>query len=350
VRLKTEQNIYLMSNLKFTTVDTVLAKLAREIGDDFHETDAIEMIGEALAFMQVFPMREQAIAFLEVRNNVAALPNGFHELLQVARDRNASTEDLDDCACPINLISALENDNPGDDTELIEIPANTRVEGLVATDCHGNMLDDYYVAYYRPFFDLQYEYFDWVSSSLYRRRFTPVRLANHSFFGSVVYREKNCDYTHAEDEYTIIGTTTKYIKTSFEKGRVAVAYTRVPLDPETGYPLVPDHPSVLTALAFYVKWKIADSLDWNGREGFARISDKSESRWLKYVKQAKNNLKMPKSIDEYQNLLEATHHLIPNQKRAYNYFGQLGRREHRGYFDPDYRDNRWRGGSRNVRY
>lgn len=206
-------------------------------------------------------------------------------------------------------------------------------EQPVAITHDGRPMTSYDIAYYRPFFDLQWEYLPWTNSSVYADSFTPVRLSNNTFFNSVVCREneEKAIYRNCVDEYTIVGTTEKKLRFSFKTGFVAVSYLSSAVDSDTGYPLIPDNPSVIQAVTAYVKWKLAEWYQWVGRRGYTEIADRSYMLWQHYVKQANNYFKMPKGIDTYQNLLEQTHQLIPRFKRYYGYFGKLGREEDRRF-------------------
>lgn len=307
-----------MSNIQFTTVDRMFAKFSRELrGTDINESDVIEWIGEALGFMKMPELQEQAVAFIKVENFEACIPDGFQGVLQLARYHER--HDIEVCEKDIEL-------------------------DISCPDCCGTDIVDVVLGrkdYYRPYFDMQWQYIPWTVSKYYKEYFTPIRLANHNLFNSIVFKEKHySEDCCGEDEYTIEGMVEKVIRTSFKEGVVALSYLKAATDPETGYPLIPDHIQHISAINYYVRWKIAEYLAWNGREGFANLAQENERLWLRYIKQAKNYTKMPKSLDQYQNLLEESHHLIPRHKRYYNFFGKLGRAEDKRYNDPNYRNNR----------
>lgn len=309
--------------MEYTTIDRIFNKLSRELPNNvqFNETDVIEMIGEASDFLKVAPNQEQSLAFIEVSGGLAPLPKGLQQIIQVARDNTYTGSPNKRCSCP----------SPAE--VVLEIVEEAEVFPVV-TDCQGKILGDYEVVYYRPFFDLRYEYDMWLGSSYYGNSFTPIRLANHSFFNSEVIRNNGCT-VYGEDEYTLIGTTERVMKLSFETGRIALAFYKAAVDEETGYPLIPDNVSYISAMTSYIKWKIAETYSWNDREGFSQKAAKFEREWLKYARQAKNYFKMPKGIDQHQNLMEAGNRLIPNHNRYYSFFGNLGRKESRGFFNPD---------------
>lgn len=323
-----------MQKYQFISVDSILAKYHRDLrGIDINESDAIEWIGEALGFMKIPNVQEEAIAFIEVKNYQCDLPNGLHDIIQIALDNDSvnfnSVDILNDLVPQCNNV-----ENGGDSPTVI-------------TDCQGNIVGDYHYAFYRPYFDLQYEYFNWNRSTTYRERFSPVRLANHTFFNTLVCSdEKTCSdvdfsaYSNCDinEEYTIIGDQLRF---SFKEGIIAVAYHRQRVDPSTGYPMIPDDMSCISAVNYYITWKMFQRMCYLGRANACQISDREEAKWLKYVNQFKNKTYMPTGVDQYQNLMEQSRYLIPRFNRYYGFFGKLGRKEDRPFNNPDRRNKRF---------
>lgn len=309
-----------MTEIQLTTVDRVLSSIHRDLrGTDLNESDIIEWIGEAMGFLQMPEIQEQAISFLKVENFEANIPEGFQMVLQIAR-YNKYMQPLNEA--------------------YTDIPDDLDING---GDCNkvGSIMDWLIGSLditHKPYFNMQWQYVPWTVSEYYKNNFSPVRLANNTMFNSIVCKEKNPYNSNCTDEYSFVGTVEKKIRFSFKTGVVALSYIKNAVDEETGYPLIPDDVRALTAIRYYIKWKIAEFLDWNGREGFTGKAQDNERKWLKYIKQAKNFIKMPKSIDQFQNLLEQSHHLIPRTNRYYGYFGNLGRGENRKFNDPDGRN------------
>jgi len=335
-----------MTELQFTTVDRVLAKFHRDLrGTSINESDAIEWIGEALGHLNVPQMQEEVVAFLEVKNYETDVPAFFNMVIQIAKKRNWTKQDpcvtpevidkercgckckerKDECNCRSTSTTKCTCGNYNDCLN----PCGECVcqdKTAVYTDCQGNIIGPYERAYYRPYFDLQWEYSLWTDSSLYHREFIPVRLSNHTFFNSLVCRENDRGLYRGDVppyEYTIVGTVSKKLRFNFKEGLVALSYLRSVIDAETGYPLIPDNESYMAAITYYIKWKIAEWYQWNGREGFNAVQGLTadlERKWLKYAKQAKNYMKMPKGLDMHQNLMEQTYSL-PSLYRYNNFFG-----------------------------
>lgn len=328
----------------YTTMKTLLAKISRDLrGADIPESDIIEWAGEALGYMKIIEIQEEAVAFLEVKNYQTELPCGFQYVIQVAKNNKWKNPEGDG-VCPLEVITDMGcNCNaivPEDTAD--EAPYSINLESLVCTDCLGKIIEGEDLVYYRPFFDLKYEYSLWMTNTYYRDTYTPVRLANHSFIGSLVAEEdesiKKGLYDNTRDEYTIVGGFPNLcLRFSFPEGLVALSYVRTMIDEKTGYPLIPDDSSFMAAITYYIKWKMSERLRWNGREGFTTEAEEAEKHWLKYLRQSLNKAKMPQGVDDYQDIMEESMYLIPRFRKYYGYFGKLGREEERLFNNPDRR-------------
>jgi hypothetical protein len=340
----------MQQRFQYVSVDTILSKYLRDFrGNELNEDDAIEWIGEALGHMKMATISEEAIAFLEVKNYQATLPNGLQYIIQVAKNNTWSPTEKVSCS-PQAIITDLVSDNPTTNCSCSSC-GGTPANDMVLLNCYGELIGNPEVAYYRPYFDLQYEYLGWVHSKAFRSKFTPVRLANHTFFNTLVCQSKDSDglYNNSNsltDEYSIIEDQLRF---SFKEGLVAVAYLRTKVDAETGYPMVPDDESAKAAITYYLGWKVKEREAWNHREGAMQIAQVAEARWLKYIKQFKNKAKMPWGTDEYENLMEQGNYLLPRNKRYYGFFGKLGKAEDRIFNDPNF-TNKYRYTSGNSAY
>lgn len=320
-----------MNNIKFTTIDRVFAKLGRDIrGTDLHETDIIEWIGECMEEFRMSGIVEQAICFSEVNNFEVIMPQHLNLVLQIARYNNYEKEEKK-CVLPKKVIQ-----------EVTEESVESKTCYSEPLDCEGKPIFDDYRPSYIPHFDMQWQYIPWTTNTYYQNNFTPVRLANNTFFNTVVCKESNQQiYDSCTDEYTIIEGFERKFRFSFREGYVAIAYTRTRLDPKTGYPLVPDDKTFIDAIVYYIKWKIMEREDWRGRQGAARLAQDNERKWLKYCTQAKSKAKMPQTLDDYQDLMESSFDMIPDHRKYYGFYGNLGQKQSRKYIDPDRRDRRY---------
>jgi hypothetical protein len=296
-----------MADINFVSIDRIFSKLNRDLkGTETNETDVIEWIGEALEFLKVPQVLEESVTFMDVVDYHTTIPENLHMITQIARNNNPTK----DCSCSSVVVAPTEEEE--------SVP--------VAVPCECNFTCPDQIL--NP--DWTYEI--WTSSNEYVNNYSPVRLATSNFFNSIVCEEKNNSlYNSCDNEYTIVGTADRRLRFNFIEGQVAVSYIKNVVDEETGYPLVPDNISYITAITYYIKLKMAELHEWAGREGWAGKADKAEARWIKYARQAKNDRKMPKTLDQFQNLLEQTHYLIPDHKKYYNYFGNLGKNQQRNF-------------------
>jgi len=310
-----------MAKYQFIPLDSILAKYHRDFrGLGINEGDAIEWIGEALGFAKMHGQSEEAIAYIEVKNYQCDIPNGLHYVIQIARNNQWTPEDKEVCS-PEAIMESLQST-----VECVKTP--------ILVDCNGAIVGDYEVAYYRPFFDLQYEYTNWATNIYSKGQYTPVRLSNNSFFNSLVCTVEGMEglYSSCQDEYTIVQDQLRF---SFKEGFIALAYLRQMTDPETGYPMVPDDESAKAAITYYLAWKFKQREMYNHREGAERLSNDAEKHWLKYIKQFKAKTKMPSTTDELESLKNESNYLIPRRKRYDNFFGKLGTVEDRPFNNPN---------------
>lgn len=307
-----------MTELRYTTVDRVLSKFHRDLrGTSINESDAIEWIGEALGFLKVQQIQEEAVAFLEVENHETTVPSYFNMVIQIARKKNW----VKDEKCGVVPKKVLESI----DSCVHKTACNCNNDYYDDKCKKKSVCDDYNVhvdeEYKQDKFNFNWSYKMWRNTEWYKKDFTPVKLSNHTFFNSLVCKESDKDLYHGcIDEYTIVGTFDKKLRFSFKDGLIALSYLRTAVDEKTGYPLIPDNESYMSAITYYLKWKIAEWYQWNGRDGFQQLPYDLERKWLKYVRQAKNYMKMPKSLDDYQSILEQTYSL-PNLYKYKNFFG-----------------------------
>lgn len=313
----------------FVTIDRVLAKHHRDMrGLEIHEKDTIEWVGEALGFMKIPNASEEAIAFLEVKNYQAALPCNMHYIVQVAKYRDVKYPTIQDVIYDGIAVEA--------GTPTVEDP-----QLGVCLDENGELIPGTEYAYYRPYFDLQYEYLGWANSTFRQNAFNPVKLANNSFFGNVVCKENDVRmqelYKSCQDEYTIIPKTS-VMRFSFKEGFVAVAFTRQMIDCESGYPMIPDNQYCLNAIEYYLKWKLMERYYYAGRDGTKDKKDDAEQHWIRYIGKFKSFNMMPAGPDDYEDLKNSASYLIPRRNLYDNYFGNFGQAEQRPFNHP--RSNR----------
>lgn len=295
--------------MRYTSVYNVLAKFRRDSGLSVEEADFIEWTGEALQAIGTAQSLEECVAYIEVEDFECTIPAGLNYIIQVA---------VNNCE-PVTTATITES--------------TTTSEGSgqpVPLDCNGTPVTDYELAYYRPYFDLIYEYEGWLGNPYFKQCFTPIRLADHSFFKTVVCQEQNPGvqylYQSSVYEYSVMDP---YLRFSFKEGQIAIAFLRTKLD-DLGFPQIPDHYSVREAITRYVRYKLFQRQYDTSTEPFIeRKFIKAENDWQWYCGQAGNYLMMPKTIDDMEDLTQSRSYLIPKRYSYYNFFGKQNQFEKR---------------------
>jgi len=321
-----------MKELTYTTVDRIFSKLSRDLGiDDFSEDDAIEWTGEALEAIDAVTMLEECVEFIEVKNHMVQLPRFTSSIIQIAVHTGNYTD-----TTPVKIIESLCETTGALPNEC---GCDRVTSKYIPVDATGHPIFEEDVYEWQPNINVQAEYVNWISCDLYKRTWEPVRLANHTFFNSIVCEEANREalYTNSSSEYTIVGDNT--LRFSFQTGYVAISFNRRKLD-ENMYPMIPDHFAYTTAITNYITMKLMARMWYSGREGYEKKMMKAEADWQWYCKQAGNRAIMPSGIDQYQNMLDQSQYLIPRMHRYGQFFKDLGRPENRVFNDPDNRNNK----------
>lgn len=298
---------------QYVSIDRIFSKLIREGYSDFDEGDVIEMTGEALEFIGAIKYYEEAIYFADVKNHQCELPKWLHSIIQIAR--NTCTNCLsDNSICPSDVAQTLGEE----------------VFTLFTTSQNGLTLNDEEIPYYKSFFDLKCGFNTWCNSGFYSGCYRPVRLAENTLFNSLVCNT-DCN-NYCDESYKIIrGKTVRF---SFKEGSVAIPYTKQVVDDKTGYPLIPDNISYITAIVKYIKL-IKEGIRDYGSNKWKQL----DADWQWYCAQASGVDKMPYGIDQHQNLLDQRSYMLPRNNKYYGFFGNLAKPENRIWNDPSGRNN-----------
>ena len=309
---------------QYTSIDRIFAKLYRDLPlDNISEDNVIEWCGEALDFIGVMAVSEEAVHFTEVQNHQCKIPVGLQNIIQIGL--NMCDKIGDDSFCPKVVAEEMIPDNSGPD-----VP--------VALNCQGEPVNAYELAYYRPFFDFRSEYFDWRNSYHYKK-YSPVRAATGTGIDRIVCQERD-EVNYGGHEYSVVQG--QYLRFSFREGIVAIAHNRNITDPETGYPMIPDNISCITAITKYITMKLLERESYARREGSLPLLQKAEADWQWYCRQAGNEGFGLKGIDDFQNFLDQRSYILPDNSHYYTFFGNLGKPEQRKYNDPDGRNRSYR--------
>ena len=309
-----------MAEVKLVSIERIIAGLYRDAGigsaQELSENDLIEWAGEALEFIGAYPQYQEAVDYVEVSDYRAEVPCGFHKLVQIAY----KTTGGDACGCAIKIkssdgsTSSCNSSTCGCDSSLTATvdpcAAVTQAEDAIVTQ--AKQLVDYHLTY------------RFMNTSAYYQHYKPMRLASSSFSRGKLAHCENCINISAtcDEEYSI---DHPYIRTSFKKGKLCIAYIKQPLD-ERGWPMIPDTVSYVEAVKRYIIYKLKYS-DFIKGQIPAQIFMKIEDDWQWYCRQARNKMNMPDTIDKMQNLLEMRKRIFNKERRYYGFFGNLSQGE-----------------------
>ena len=314
--------------MKQTSIHRIYIKLNRDLGlNDIPEMSVIEWAGEALEAIGAVPAYEEVVGFFEVSNHQIQLHSNLHAIIQIAKN-NVWTEDDKKCFCPSDIVDSAN-------ICTVEIESeDSETTSLITVDPCGECTECGTLSEYVPNFNATYEFGVWSGSNLYTNYYSPVRLSDHTFIGSLVCDEDPNIYDYVQDEYTVVNGDT--VRFSFETGSVAIAYYRQKTD-ENGYPMIPDHFTYIKAITAYVTMMLMKYDYFKGRQGSKDRYETAKFEWNRACRQAGNYAYMPKTIDKHQNLLDRTQHFFPKLRRYYGFFGKLSNPEYRKYNKPSRR-------------
>ena len=114
-----------------------------------------------------------------------------------------------------------------------------------------------------------------------------------------------------------------YIKTNVKEGYLMVSYLSLPTD-EEGLPLIPDHPSFIDAIYWYVNMKISYiNYRTNPNSATKALYEDAAREWRFYVKQAYGKAMMPSNVDELESLKDQWLRLYPKTNEHKTFFKNL---------------------------
>src|SRR5210317_87925 len=160
---------------KYISIQRIFANLGDFIQSrGVPEIDVINWTAKALDFMKFETVFQPHVKYETVSNYQAPLPRYMHAIVQIARNNEW-----------VGTTTTVASGESSDSDQQVDIP--------VVIDANGMPVNAYELAYYRPFADFDGEVFTSGGFALKQYQFTPVRLANHHFFGSSVCHEPDFD-------------------------------------------------------------------------------------------------------------------------------------------------------------
>lgn len=278
-----------------------------DLGTDITPFEIMEYTGRALEQCRAVADMRQYTAFCEVQNHRVTLPPGLIYIQQIARNNCFEAEPT----CPITLAQQEEEVSEED---LVMEPA--------VIDCNGNLIGADAYAYYRPFFTMTVPYIYLAGSDIYKNCYTPVRPSSHTFFSSLVCKERDVELYCADckDEYGLDGED---LIVSFPEGQVAISYFGPDID-EKGRVQVPDHETYIKAITSYIRYNRAiKKLDESPSNATMALKKDAESDWHWYCRQAINNGLFDGGPDGFKDIQDIDNWILPPSNRYNAFFGNL---------------------------
>lgn len=317
--------------MKYTSIDRVLASIFRDVKPitPLDESDVIEWAGEALDLIGVPSQYQEAVDFAEVSGYKALLPAGLHHLLQVAYTQDVTPPQC----CPNDVIAGTDEYVSTCGTAAAS--TTTTVSACDSCDEPGyyNTLpvDSIKTATFREYYAGALE--ELRVAQEFTASWYPLRMST----STMRMMGARCPlYAHPTPSSTYGGgheyvLEEPYIRVTFEKGYLALAFLRYPLD-NRGVPLIPDDTTYIKAITSYVTY-MAMRHDYIYGHINPSVYQQLESDWQWYCNVAANKQKMPKTIDQMENIRAQRMRLLPRVDRYYGFFGQLAANEIRVFRD-----------------
>lgn len=292
---------------KFVSYKKILEDVYRDFKFQYvmQPTDAIEWLGSALRMLKVPVFYIDKVTdgnkdlghpdFIKIEDGRGKLPCDLYSITQTARVIESCT---DNSCCPIITgISYMDYDTgetctTGDGSALCsQFVGCKNCECKDKCNCNKGKLKKY--------------------------TFVPMRWNTNTFYKSL----HGCDLDfrcQSEFTYTV---NNNYIFTSFKEGLVAMAYKAVPTD-EEGFPLIPDNESLINFCKWYIGYKVAFQLFLEDKYTEQKLSYFEYNSALYYNK-AKNEGKMPKSLDEWESYKNDRIRTIKKVYHHSNFFANM---------------------------
>ena len=316
---------------KTTSVERVLAKVYQDLDlkeGDHRLSDMIEWAGEALEKIGAFPSftnkvtGKEDIPLLEVVNYNVQLPCDFYNLIQISFSTSQQG--------PYYPMRYGTGNFDAGNPEIVTDDKTVSVTSDVASTSDLVILA----------MNLYAEEFGWTADDPIPPGHTAYQHALNRINADPVLRSKLASIVNMHTP-TLPGVknpmattrdityvlTPGYIKLNVESGYIMMAYQAIPTDTK-GYPLIPDDPSFLEAIYWYIVMKLYYP-QWVGGQIRDAVYYDARRSWNYFCKQAYGQALMP-TTDQLESIKNSWVRLIPEIKEHTSGFSALGQ-EQRAY-------------------
>lgn len=304
-----------MYNGKLTSIYSVLEKLYRDLNLDFtvNFEDAAEWIGDALSELKIPAYYTDMVTdgntelnhpdFIEIIDGKGKLPCNLFSITQTAAVQFC--DNLPSVNAYITGIAYCDYNtgqtcSTGDGSALCNDLACTQNECNTCSTCNSHTSCEC---------DKSSKWYNLI----------PMRWSTNTFYKT--HHGTNLDYLcSSELTYTV---NNNYIFTSFKEGKVCMAYKAIPTD-ENGLPLIPEIQSVINYVTWYITNKLAFQM-WMSAKMTDKVYEEIKGYVQLYYMKAKNEGKMPRSMDEWQSYAMQRLRFFPDVFAHSKFFKNLQR-------------------------
>lgn len=291
----------------YISTKAVIAKIMRDLDiqeENTRITDFIEWVGEglkkigAIKSLNVKVAGKEDIPLLRLEDYQVQLPNDLFRLLGVAYSNNPTGPFI-----PMRYGTGTYDSRGEENT-------NSTTTTIAASSDIITLAMDLYDLTYEEALELV------NNDPILESKLNGLLLDD---CGVTIQQQTNTtlDYTYV--------VNSSYLKTNIKEGYIMLAYAAISID-EEGYPLIPDDPSYIEALYWYVNMKTLYSRLYRGEQGVRYLYEHAESKWRFYRKQAYAVTMMP-NTDQHESLKNQTLKLYPEIDSFNNFFSTLGEQQ-----------------------
>ena len=290
-----------------TSVKRVIAKVFTDLDlkeGDHRISDMIEWSGEALEKIGGFPTFENKVCgkdglpLLEIVNYQVKLPCDFHNMIQLGYAISTSGPFY-------SMRYATGSFDYGATDTTTSSTTYTAAESDLVILCQS-------------LYDLTYE------EALAKINAEPAIRTLLTSLITPTASSAIADSTATTTDYTYL-IKHGYIKTNVETGYIMLAYQAIPTDNE-GYPMIPEDPSFIEAVYWYIVMKLMYPQWVSGQIRDAVYADAKRS-WNFYCKQAYGNSMMPNGAAQMESIKNTWHRLVEEFNESDSFFSTLGQEQ-----------------------
>ncbi len=302
-----------MSNLNYTSINTIIARMNLGNSIFIANGDIIEYAGQALDRILINPLLDNSVVFVPVINHKAKIPTGTIDINQIAKYNYSGdlktllkpiTTEAENI-CPKTIYNELKTVNP---SATCSCTKYSKEETLSVNS-------------FIPFFEVGGILYEaWVKSTYYETNFTAMYLTSNTMFNALECKNELDIVRNYRHEYNI---KSPHIITSFSEGIIAMSILRHKID-ENGFPMLPADEYIEAAIEYYIKWKYFENeYNMKGNNMNLRSLQYNKEQYDEHAAAAISRAKNKMKLAHMENFTQMNKSLLPNDFTYQNFFNDL---------------------------